>query len=528
MARTLLTVSLALLFLAHGAYADGKPRWIVVTAPSFEEAVEPLVERRREQGFDVVPLAMAALETPVRLRAELLRLAAESKGETYVLLVGVMKATGEDADPGSVLPAFLGTIESMKGLPTDNAYGCLDRDLLPDIAVGRFPARTVDDVRAMIDKTIDFEEQSAPADWRHRLTLLVGHPGGRSPTERQLASYVVKNAVGTRFDQVHPQWSTRAIVHMDQSPFCVPAGQIQERSLGLLEEGQLLSIYLGHCGAEGFYSDGERFLRKKDWAEHAFGPAMGIHLSCGCYTCQIEGWGGEGFAHAGMRSAQGPVAVIGAHAASHGAMGKLAFEGLLPILAAKEPPHRLGAWWLAMKGGIAKGRISRLTFFLYDRADGSGGKVPLKRQRLEHLEMWTLLGDPALRIPLEPLDIDLQVDGILTPGTRIRVRGALPPSLATGDVPVRVSVERAFGTVPPELPPLPTEPGEARDRAMRERHALTNDVTIRTSDVTANAGRFEVSLELPAVIPGSRLIIRARAGEAEGSARGAVAVPLVR
>jgi hypothetical protein len=63
-------------------------------------------------------------------------------------------------------------------------------------------------------------------------------------------------------------------------------------------------------------------------------------------------------------------------------------------------PSRLADYWLAIQAGLARGEIDDFTFKLYDQADGTKGRVPLETQRLEHLEMWMLLGDPALRLPV--------------------------------------------------------------------------------------------------------------------------------
>ena len=77
----------------------------------------------------------------------------------------------------------------------------------------------------------------------------------------------------------------------------------------------------------------------------------------------------------------GPVAVIGAHGESYAAMGQLALDGMLRCLMTPEPPTRLGAYWLAAKAGLARGKIDGITFWLYDQADGSRGTVPLDEQR---------------------------------------------------------------------------------------------------------------------------------------------------
>ena len=117
------------------------------------------------------------------------------------------------------------------------------------------------------------------------------------------------------------------------------------------------------------------------------------------------------------------------------------------MLRARPPsPARLADYWLAVQNGLAEGEIDATTFGLLDMADGTGGKTPLPVQRREHLEMWTLLGDPALRLPLLPLSISLKASSLGSPGWRIHVEGRLPEKLA-GAV-VRVSLELPIGVRP--------------------------------------------------------------------------------
>ena len=59
---------------------------------------------------------------------------------------------------------------------------------------------------------------------------------------------------------------------------------------------------------------------------------------------------------------------------------------------------------------MAKGNIDDLTFHLLDAVDGDGD-IPQATQRLEHLEMFTLLGDPALKLAATPADLKLEADG---------------------------------------------------------------------------------------------------------------------
>jgi hypothetical protein len=387
----------------------------------------------------------------------------------------------------------------------------------------------VAEARAMIAKTIAFERLEGALPWRDRITLLVGHPGGGSVLERRLASGLVQREIKNAFGKVHPRWRTRAVVHMEDSPFTVPDARLRTTSLGYLQDGQLLSIYLGHSGTGGLSSGSARFITRADLAGIDFGADAGILLTCGCWACHLDGPRGEGYGLAAIRNAAGPVAVVGAHGESYGALGKLAFEGLLPILGAASPPTRLGDWWRAIQTGLAEGAISKFTFMLMDKADGSGGKEPLAVQRREHLEMWTLLGDPALRLPVAgPALADVSIEGEVAAGSTLLVQGALPDGFPTSAAAVSIQLERPFGTMPPDLPALPTAAGPERDAAVLRRHAAANEVVLVVQEAAVEAGRFSARLTLPGTLSGKALHVRIHATSGEREAITVRALPIPR
>src|SRR5262249_1350432 len=160
---------------------------------------------------------------------------------------------------------------------------------------GRFAARTEEEVRLLVQKTLAFERDHSPGPWRNRLTLMVGNPGGDTAIEKRFAEWFIQSIAGTRFDRAHPQWVGRGVIHAPGSPFCVPGDRLRDLSLRYLEEGQLFTLYLGHSEAPGFWSDGARFLDREDWAKVKIPHGPGVFFSCGCFGCQLEGKDGEGY-----------------------------------------------------------------------------------------------------------------------------------------------------------------------------------------------------------------------------------------
>ena len=228
-----------------------------------------------------------------------------------------------------------------------------------------------------------------------------------------------------------------------------------------------------------------------------------------------------------MRNPAGPVAVIGAAGESYSAPGQLAVEGLLSCLA--QPPFhcRLADYWLAIQAGLARGNMDAATFALLDMADGTGGKVPLATQRLEHLEMWMLLGDPALRLPIVPVDISLKIAEPVTAGKTLTVRGVLPTRLK--GVTVHLTLERPLNSAPLDLEKVPpNSPGnrEARESTFIANHQRANSFVLASAEAKASGTGFVGSLEVPANLPWKRLICRASATLSNETALGVITVPV--
>src|ERR1043165_1303148 len=160
MTTRLLTALLLLLVGFGRSSANEKDaQWIVVTPPAYRAALAPLCDQRRADGLKVVIVettdvlnAKQIKDGDARaLRDHVHKLTRQSKGASYVLLVGAVKSAA-DAEK-TVVPPLKGEVNRMKEQPSDFGYAAT-----PEVAVGRFPARSVDDVKEMVKKTLAFEK----------------------------------------------------------------------------------------------------------------------------------------------------------------------------------------------------------------------------------------------------------------------------------------------------------------------------------------------------------------------------------
>lgn len=520
MVRAGLVVVLLAGALAPAAAPPPREQWIAVVAPAFGHAVRPLADHRRAQGMRVIVVTTTDLAPADaiwsgkagRLHDRVRQLVRDHPGPSRVVLVGAVSAGTPEATAQTVVPPFTGTAGRMRGQPTDNPLGCLDGTRLPTVPVGRLPARTVAEAEAMVAKTLAYERQPRGGDWSRRLTILAGIPAYNPVVDRMLES-----AAFARFDRLNPVWTGRAVYTNPNSRFALPDRLIRPLALDYLRDGQAVVLYLGHSDASGLYAGPTaEFLSRADWRTLRVGAPGSVFLTFGCNGCQLAGRDGEGYGVWALRNPRGPAAVVGSHGVCYAAMVQLATDGLFQKAFAGRPARTVGDLWLAALAGVAHGPIDFVSYRLLDAVDGDPSS-PQAAQRQEHLEMFVLLGDPALRLPAVGDDLTLQPSSrTVTPGGVLEVCGQLPPYLHSARV--QVWLNRTPGSVPVDLEPVPATPGPARDRVLLANHRRANEFTVTQADDVAVQGRFTVQLKVPPRLPGTRLLLRVRAFTADAEA----------
>jgi hypothetical protein len=280
---------------------------------------------------------------------------------------------------------------------------------------------------------------------------------------------------------------------------------MRARALAYLRDGQTFTLYLGHSNAGGLYAGPDvDFLDRDDWSKVVLPNGGGVFITYGCNGCQLQGKDGEGYGVAAVRNPHGPAAVLGSHGICFASMVQLAADGLFRSTFQGKLPRRLGTAWLAQLDGIARGKIDFLSYRMLDAVDGDS-HIPQATQRQEHLEMFVLLGDPALRLPRLRDDVRLEAPGTVVPGQSLRVRGKLPAGFESARVEVRL--DRPISGLPAGLARVPAQPGAARDGVLLANHERANRFTLVQRSVTARDDAFELALDVPADAP-TRLVLR--------------------
>ena len=160
---------------------------IIVTAPQFRAALEPLVAARQKQGLRVAVVDVNQIYDsfshgepgPEAIRAfvQYARAHWPAPAPRYLLLAGdasydprgYLGGAEQDVVPTQLVrTAYSGWTASdvWYALPDDTA------EALPALAVGRLPAQTPEQLATMVAKTLEYESGDRATTWRHDALLV--------------------------------------------------------------------------------------------------------------------------------------------------------------------------------------------------------------------------------------------------------------------------------------------------------------------------------------------------------------------
>ena len=264
-------------------------RVLVVSPPIFDAALQPWIERRQAEGYQISRLSVASrsgdtvdfgiqtapVATPDELRAQIRRFALDGAGPESVaaiVLVGDGAPTlsasfgWRDVVPAPRLsPQVVQIFGSEDHLATDSFYSDLDDDGVPDVPLGRFPVETPAELTALVEKIARYETASPVGDWTRQINVVAGPNGldlsvvGSSPDDAPaapsgalsgLSSFVdsvVDSMSRQLFSEFLPQEYAVSLTRCSlKSEFCPYPPSFGKTFLDRANEGSLFLVYLGH------------------------------------------------------------------------------------------------------------------------------------------------------------------------------------------------------------------------------------------------------------------------------------------
>jgi hypothetical protein len=233
--------------IARGAFdldlrANLGAEYVAIGPVDLLKPLQPLLDWHASQNLKTIAVPAEAIYDqfsdgrvePEAIRSFLKYAAANWKpAPKYVLLVGdsTYDPLGYSAPPdGNRLPAFFVQTSYGGETASDVEFVRLHDDSpLPDIAIGRVPARTADQVRGWVERTLVYSRSAPGGDWRQRILAVA--------------------------DGQEPQFAGDAKTFLDAFPknyqgvFLTPPANVAGANQQVIEkfsEGNLIVAYFGH------------------------------------------------------------------------------------------------------------------------------------------------------------------------------------------------------------------------------------------------------------------------------------------
>jgi len=237
--------------------------YIIIAYDSFAGSMVPLVTNYQAQGMQVKLVNVSdvyddfsfGVITPYAIRDFLsyARSSWRKPAPAYVLLVGAGTydyRNYEDMGFANYIPVkMIHDVESIEAA-SDNWFVCLDGDddIAADMYVGRFPARSTDDVDAMVNRTLAYRNNTEDLPWKTNVL-------------------VIADAADQRFEDICESALAHTSGYTSESVYyrTYSGNKVACRTAitDALNAGALVALYAGHGHIE-VWSDG--ILRSSDVA----------------------------------------------------------------------------------------------------------------------------------------------------------------------------------------------------------------------------------------------------------------------
>jgi uncharacterized repeat protein (TIGR01451 family) len=349
------------------AELSGETRLLVISHEEFLEGIAPLVNARRAEGWTVAVLDVAevyarwshGVADPQAIRDAIRYAAAEHATEALLLVGGDTYDYHDNLGVGSIsfIPSlYTATDEIVRFAPVDPLYGDVDGDGVPDVAVGRLPVRTPEELDSVVARTLEYAEIGFAG------TALLAADGYDAPAGYSFTAASDDLAAGLG------GWALER-AYIDE------LGKVdaRERLIDGINGGVALTSYFGHSGPTAWSFDNLFNAADAAALENTGRPT--VVTQWGCWNTYHVTPSYNTLGHKLLLSGgRGAAAVLGAatltQAPAERKLGKLLFARL------GQPGVTLGQALVDAKQELARSEPDLIDVILG----------------------WTLLGDPTLRM----------------------------------------------------------------------------------------------------------------------------------
>jgi hypothetical protein len=467
--------------------------YLIVAPPAFAEALDPLCEQR-SKSLKVAVVRTDDIASRFGRGPEGVAKLIKQVGPKFVLLAGDARTVPTFVQKSEyVSERFAGDPE----LATDYPYGAV---------AGRFPAHTLDELRTMMDKTLEYETTLPGGRWQKKISFITGEAKFGTLIDDVLEHHF--NAVVT--GRIPMAYDIETAYAKPTSKYCFFPPKFGANALRMLNEGALFFAYVGHGFREGFddvhYKDEEYpILESKNVKQIDVKNGLPIMVVIACSTGEFDA-PTDCIGEAIFKRRRGPVAFIGGSRITQPYGNGLLGYKLVEQVFARKAPTIGEALWQAKAAVLDKDdSVLRLQAdAVASTIQGPGSLEPMRKDVVRH---YNLLGDPALKIRRPAEEIELAPHGHPGPGRTFVVAGIAK------DGPVEVTFECARDRF---CHPTDLEGADAEAQLSRRYVNANNKVVVRSTASSAD-GAFESELELPDSLKPGKYFLKAFGRESIGS-----------
>lgn len=507
----------------HTLGQEGRPVGAAVVRPAaWSTALTEWIEYRGQQGIEVVEIDAELGCDGIQQRIRELA-AEESLGLKFIVLAGDVQ-TGATLD--ATVPTFYHASTAMvqfggdRHLASDNDYGDIDGDHSPELAVGRIPADTPDQLRRVLRRVIEFERHPDFAPWRRDVHVVAG-VGGFGMLADSVIELTTRRFLADRI----PGWTNLSMTQAStQSFYCPDPWRFGETCVERLNQGGMFWVYIGHGHVhtlDALEVDRQRLpiMTVEDVPQVQSGVKSPIAVFLACYTGAFDA-AEDCLAERLVVGDDGPVAAIassrvsGPYGLAMLASGML--EGYFQRREATLGEVMRFAKRKMLSDSSETGTRERFTGQFATDSQAAGERSPgavdpqialitsiadalspegydLLTERQEHVWQMNLLGDPMLRLQYPEL-IELNLPSTTQPGQTICLEGRC---VSPGELTVELGRRR--GEVPRSVRELSVDTSTLAGRDnFQVRYQAANNRPISTIKLTdCPAGDFQCDIPIP-------------------------------
>lgn len=493
--------------------AQNAADYIVVAPEAFVEALAPLMDKRAADGLRTALVTTGSIHSAFSHSAtgadairDFVRYAYfnwQKPQPRYLLLIGDTIATASYAPGDPVLPTFLvNTAVAESPTASDNPYVDMDGDEMPDLAVGRLPADSPEELSAMIEKILTYETSAPAGPWRRRVNMFAseGHFGAVDDMLEDMFKKLVRNNVSPNFDL------TMTYANPAMPYFFIP-DRFGEKVIDRFNEGSLFMVYIGHGQHSRFDTvrwNGKKFpiMDSARVSEIDSGGRSPIVFIIACLTGDFD-MPEDSIGEELLKSKTGPVGVFASSEISHPYSNAILSKDIAYFFL-HERPVTVGEGIVRVKRALIKRfdedrrAIDRLTGLMLPKKE-------LDTQNRDHLFLYNYFGDPAMRIPYPDDALAIQAPQKAKAGGSLSVTVPQP-----GRGTLRVTLECPATEIIHGIMDIQGLDGAQLENAIASNYSNANNKTAAVVEqVVTENGRATITLNIPENTPAGQYNIKA-------------------